>query len=217
MEQFVDKIKLVRSTDLGVPRILDIDLAIVAIDLEYKIAGNVFYILASPTGSEYIDVRFNKLNQAAVPLYQQMGLETPFHTLYITTPAGQTGTMKILYATEAPEFLRVIDNRSATSADLDQIRQELQGDTTPENWDTEKTVGVAAVLALAANAGRKGAVLQAKAINTGKIYIGFDNTVTSSKWIAELQNGMSICFDDYRGDLYAIADAAGQLLGWGEW
>lgn len=95
---------------------------------------------------------------------------------------------------------------------------ELQGDLTPETVGTEKTVGaVAAALILAANASRKACCLQAKSTNTGKVYIGFDNTVTSTKWVAELQKGMAFCVDDYRGDIYAIATAAGQLVGYGEW
>jgi hypothetical protein len=112
----------------------------------------------------------------------------------------------------------MIDNRSATSLDLAAIRDELRGDVAPENWGTEKTVGnAAAVEMINTNADRKGCIIQSKAVNTGIVYIGFDNTVATNKWIAELSAGMSITFDDYRGDLWARADAAGQLVGWGEW
>ena len=215
---FVKKIEQVRKTSGGVPRLLNIDLSVVEIDHDYGISGNLFYVIAAPDGQSYINVRINETRENAISFYQQMGLETPFHRLFITTPAGQTGTMSIIYATEAPEFLQVIDNRSATSLDLEAIRAELQGDTTEETWDTEITVGNgAAVEIIAANADRKGCIIQSKAANAGIVYIGFDNTVTTTKWIAELSAGMSIVFDDYRGDLYARASAAGQLVGWGEW
>ena len=215
---FSEQITLVRSTDIGVPRRLDIDLSVVAVDHEYSIAANVFYVIEAPDGSMYIDVRFNKLNQAQHRMYRQIGLMTPMHTVFITTPAGQSGTMTIIYGTEAPGLLRVIDNRSATSLDMAQVRAELQGDLTPENWGAEKAVGnAAAVEMIHANANRKACIVQAKASNTGIVYIGFDNTVTTTLWVAELQAGMSFAIDDYRGDIWARADGAGQLLGWGEW
>jgi hypothetical protein len=125
--------------------------------------------------------------------------------------------MTLLIASMDPEWFSIIDNRSAISESMSDILAELQGDITPENWGTEKTVGTAAVSIIASNADRKGCIVQAKNTNTGGIYIGFDNTVTSSKWIAELMPGMSLTLDNYRGDLYGIASAAGQLLGWGEW
>lgn len=214
---FAEQIALVRTTDIGVPRRLDIDLAVVGVDALYSISGNLFYVVAAPDGDSYIDVRFNKQNQAMHRLFAQMGFVTPFHTVYITTPADQTGTLTIIYGTEAPGLLQMIDNRSATSADLAQIRAELQGDVAPENWGAEFTVGGAAVEIIGANANRKGCIIQAKSTNDGIVYIGFSNAVDTDEWISELQPGMSFSIDDYRGDLWAIGSAAGQLVGWGEW
>ncbi len=214
---FSEQIALVRTTDIGVPRRIDIDLTDVAIDRQYSLGGNLFYIISAPDGNAYIEVKFNKLNQSAHRLHAQMGFVTPFHTLFITTPADQTGTITIIYGTEAPTMLQMIDNRSATSADLASIRAELQGDTAFENIGAEITVGAAAVEIIDANAARKGCIVQAKASNTGIVYIGFDNTVAVDLWVGELQPGMSFSIDDYRGDMWALASAAGQLVGWGEW
>lgn len=215
---FPEQIELIRRTDIGVPRRLDIDLSVAAIDHEYSISANVFYVFTAPDGQMYIDVRFNKLNQAAHRLIRQTGLMTPMHTVFITTPVGQAGIMTIIYGTEAPGLLQVIDNRSATSLDMAAVRAELQGDTTPETWGPEITVGnAAAVEIIAVNADRKGCIVQAKSTNTGIIYIGFDNTVTTTKWAVELKAGQTFSLDDYRGDLWARASAAGQLVGWGEW
>jgi hypothetical protein len=196
---------------------IDIDLSIAAGDKEYGLAGNYFYIYDSPDQTSYVQVKQNGTNQSAVSYLKQTGFMAPFRKLFITTPAGQTGTMKILIASKSPEFFQVIDNRSAISESMNDVLEELRGDVAHENWDTEKTVGVAAAAVLAANADRKACSLQAKSTNTGIIYVGFDDTVTSSKWVWELQPGQAATIDDYRGDLYAIATAAGQKLGWGEW
>ncbi len=217
-QQFPSSIEEVLRRDAAVPKRLDIDLALVQNDFEFGLSGNLFYIWEAPDESSYIEVRINKICQDRIPLTVHTGIRTPFNRLFITTPAGQAGTMTILYGTEAPELLELIDNRSVTVAGVGGVLEELRGDITPENWDTEITVGnAAAIVALAANAGRKAFTLQAKSTNAGIIYIGFDNTVTTTKWIAELQAGMSFMLDDYRGDLYARASAVGQLLGWGEW
>ena len=216
--KFPEQIEQVRRASFALPSLITIDLSVALNDQRYNIAGNLFYIWAAPTNSEYVQVRFNERNARQVPFYLQTGLQLPFDEFYLTTPAGQTGNIEILIGNEAPEFLKVIDNRSASSDDLTEIREELQGDAAPENWGTEKTVGnAAAVEMIAANVDRKGCMIQSKQANAGLVYIGFDNTVATNKWVAELSAGMAITFDDYRGDLYARASALGQLVGWGEW
>ena len=215
--KFEDAIEFIRRTSIGVPKSFVIDLSIVEVDREYSIAGNLLYLLSAPDGDSYIDVKFNGVRESAIRLYAQMGLVTPFAKFYVTTPAGQTGNMTILYAVEAPDFLEVIDNRSATSADLSSVRNELQGDIAHEGYN-QTTIGAAPVVeVIAANADRKGCTLQALSTNTGIVYLGFDNAVTTAVCFFELQPGMSFTFNDYRGDIFAVASAAGQLVAWGEW
>ena len=216
-DNFPGDIEEVLRRDAGVVEPINIDLSIVATDQPYDISGNMFYIWSAPDGT-YIDIKVNETRKTAISYVEQTGQETPFKRLYITTPAGQTGNLVLLYGTEAPDLARMLDNRGSISGDLATIRDELRGDTTPENWGTEKTVGNgAAVEIIASSANRKDCFVQAKAVNTGIIYIGFDNTVATNKWVAQLTAGMGWGVDDYRGDIYARADAAGQLLGWGEW
>jgi len=212
---FQQQLELVRS--LQNAQQIEIDLALVQVDKPYNFAGNYFYVFEAPDQTSYIEVKTNATNQPAIGWVKQTGFIQPFTKLYITTPAGQAGTMKVLIASMAPELFMVVDNRSAISLTMNDVLRELQGDITPENWDTEKTVGTAAVSILAANANRKACTVQAKSTNTGRIYVGFANTVTSSKWVAELLPGMAFSVDDYRGDIYAISDIAAQLVGWGEW
>jgi hypothetical protein len=126
--------------------------------------------------------------------------------------------MRILIASMAPELFTVVDNRSAISLTMSDVLAQLQGDITPETWDAVNgTISTTPVRILAVNANRKSCIIQAKNTNSGKIYIGFDNSVATTKWVAELQAGMSFSIDDYRGDIYVISDTAAQSLGYGEW
>jgi len=87
--------------------------------------------------------------------------------------------MVILYGTESPELLTLIDNRSATLADTAAILGELQGDQVPENFiGITITAAPGATLIMAARAARKGCGIQALSTNTGSVFIGFANTVT---------------------------------------
>jgi len=137
-----------------------------------------------------------------------------FDRLAFENQSGSSTTVKFILS-----MGRVHDNRlTITGSVFSDLLTKLQGDTTPETVGTEKTVGTTpAVEVIASNTDRKGFSVQAKASNTGIVYIGFDNTVTTTKWVAELQPGMSFGLDNYRGDVYAIADTAAQLLGFGEW
>lgn len=217
MKTFQEQLDLVRQLGLQAVQQISVDLSVVAADHEYNLSGNYFYVKEAPDQDVYVEVKINGSNNKAIPWTKQTGFIHPFNRLYITTPAGQTGTMTILLASEAPDLFDVIDNRSAISEAMAGVLDELRGDTTPETVGTEKTIGAAAAIVLASNAGRKGCNVQAKSTNAGIVYIGFDNTVTSAKWVAELQAGQAFSIDDYRGDIYAIATAAGQLVGWGEW
>ena len=165
--------------------------------------------------TEYIEVKVNSSGRPAVSWSKQTGFIQPFNRIYITTPAGQVGTMKILIASEAPSLFDILDNRSAISDATQGVLDELRGDVVPEDWN-QATIGVAQSEVLAANADRKSFSIQAKSTNTGIVYIGCDNTVTSTKWWAELQAGQSCDGDDYRGPLHAIASAADQFIGFAE-
>ena len=219
-EVFNEKIEIVRRNSIGVPRMMEIDLAIALIDHEYNISGNLFYIWLAPTQNDYINIKVNQTSQPAVPYRMGQGLVTPFDKLLITTPAAQTGNLYLMYGTEAPELLEIIDNRSALAGDISAMLEQLRGDTTPENWG-EIGIGLAQGQLLAANANRKGCCICSDILNTGNIYLGFDNTVTTSaggnNWFHVLVPGGSFHVDDYRGPIHAIATVAAQLVGTGEW
>jgi len=221
LESFSRKIDYVRRASMGVPKTFTIDLAGQILDQPYDLSGNVFYVWSAPNETDYVNIKVNKSSEPALQCFRQTGLRTPFDKLLITTPAGQSGEMVILYGTESPEMLDIIDNRSATVAGLTDILAELQGDQTPENF-----IGIAiaaapgSTLIMAADAARKGAAIHALSTNGGSVFLGFDNTVTVGGapgiWFAELQPGMPFTIDDYRGPIYGIATAA-QVVGTGEW
>ena len=215
---FREQLDLVHKLGLRAAQQIEINLAVVATDKEYNLTGNFFYVKEAPDATDYVIVKVNSSDQPAVSWSKQTGFRHPFNRLYITTPAGQTGTMKILIASESPQLYEVIDNRSAVSESTDGILDQLKGDVTPETWGNEKTVSSAGPNEiLAANADRKAFSIQAKSTNTGIVYIGFDNSVTTTKWWAELQAGVACGGNDYQGPLFARADAAAQLVGYGEW
>jgi len=220
MDKFPENIREVQRRAAAIPHRLDIDLSVALTNQPYDISGNMFYIFEAPDESSYVDVRVNDTRESAFRLRVQSGLLTPFKRLYVTTPAGQAGTITCIYGTEAPELLQVIDNRSAGIAGVGGLLDELRGDITPENWG-EAAVGVAAVLLIAANASRKACWIHADIDNTGNIYLGFTNGVTTAAggalWFAVLAPGDGWGVDDYRGDIYGIATVAAQLVGVGEW
>lgn len=217
MTQFSDQIDKARRLGSVPLSRFTIDLSVPTIDKPYSFTGNMLYAWTAPDNVSYVDVKISRVDVNPIRLVQGTGFRSPFDVLYITVPAGQAGIMTLHYSDEEEGLLQLIDNRSTTVANLQSIYDELRGDVTLETIGAEKTVNLIAVSVIAANANRKCCMVQAKSSNTGIIYIGFDNTVTTARWIAELQPGISLTIDDYRGDIYAIGSLAAQLLGWGEW
>lgn len=218
LDTFAKKIGYVRKASMGVPKTFNIDLSVPLIDQRYDISGNLYYVWSSPAEGYYVDIKVNKNSEPALRCERQTGLITPFDKLLITTPEDQDGDMVILYGTEAPELLSIIDNRSAAG-----LLAELQGDLTHYNFGgVTITAAPEATLIMSANVDRKGAIITAISSNTGSVFLGFNNTVTVGGtpgtpgiWFAELQPGQSWPIDDYRGPVYGIATAA-QVVGIGE-
>jgi len=217
---FTQKISFVKQVSMGVPKVIDIDLAVAQVDLEFNIAGNIFYVFSAPDESNYIGIRVNETREPVINYSVHSGLVTPFYRLYITTPAGQAGTLQLVYATEAPGLMEILDNRAVSIAGAGGILDELRGDVVPETWG-EITVGVAQVQLLAANVNRKDCSICSDINNTGNVYLGFDNTVTTAaggnNWFHVLTPGASFAVDDYRGPIHAISTVAAQAVGVGEW
>ena len=221
LNTFAEKIEYVRRGPMGVPKMLTIDLGTVLTDQAYNVSGNMFQVWSMPDESSYVTIKVNESNQPAIPFQIHTGIKTPFHKLLITTPPGQAGDMVLIFGTEAPDLLEMIDARSTTVAGVSGLLDELRGDLTPEAFiGITITAAPGATLILAARAARKGLDIQALSTNTGSVFLGFANTVTVGGapgiWFAELQAGAVLTMDDYRGPIYGIATAQ-QIIGTGEW
>jgi hypothetical protein len=220
LDSFAKKIEYVRRGPIGVPKMLTINLGAAIVDQPFNISGNMFRIWSAPDESSYITIKVNQSSEAAIPYQVHTGTRTPFEKLLITTPAGQSGEMLLIYGTEAPDMLEMIDDRSTTVAGVGGVLDELRGDLTYEAFiGIAITAAPGATTIMAARADRKSCIIQALSTNTGSVFLGFANTVTVGGapgiWFAELQPGMSWSVDDYRGPVYGIATAA-QVVGTGE-
>ncbi len=203
---------------IGQPRRLTLDLSIPLANQQFSISGTQFGVWSAPLQTDEIQVRFNQNQAVQIPFQRGRVLAVPFNKVFITVPAGLAGNMDILYGHGSMDLFRIFPNAFDVdlTAVLTDTLNELQGDTAEEGYG-EQAVGVAAVNVIPLNADRKGCVVQSKWDNAGHIYIGFGNAVTAANWAVHLSAGEAYTFDDYRGDVYAIASIAAQNVGWGEW
>ena len=171
-----------------------------------------FFMLVSNTGTSRIKISIDDSALSEIPVGYEYNEPKPdefYEHIDFFNPNAGSVTVEYIMSTG-------IVRSSPTILSLIEILAELTGTASGEVWDTEKNIGVAQSEVMAANASRHSGAVQAKSTNTGIIYIGYDNTVTTSKWIAELQAGQSYSFDDWLGTIHAIATAADQKLGFGE-
>lgn len=106
---------------------------------------------------------------------------------------------------------RVLDNRLVLSGSIfTDILGQLKGDLVWENWGDDVVVGVASELLLAANDDRKSLLIQSDISNSGIIYIGFEDDVSSVRKVATLLPGGTYSVDDYCGEIWAISGVAAQ-------
>ena len=171
-----------------------------------------FFMLVSNTGGSDVKISIDDDPLSDCPVgyqYHERKEDTFFKHIDFNNP--NVGSITIEYIMSSG-LVRI----DPTITGLSDILEQLKGLSTGHVWGTEKTIGVAQSQVMAANASRHSGSVQAKSTNTGIIYIGYDDTVLTTKWIAELQAGQSHSFDDWLGTIHAIATVADQLLGYGE-
>lgn len=200
---------------LGQPKCLTLNLAIPLIDDEKGLQGTQFGIWDAPNGTDTIQVRFNENSAPQIPFRRGKVLIVPFERVFITVQAlpALTGNMEILYGFGETPIFRILPGMGEVGSD---IVSELQGDLVPEGYGQVVVGAGAAVQIIAANVNRRGFDVQAHITNAGNIYVGYDNTVAANNCVAALVAGQGFFRDDYRGDVYAIASVAGQLVNYGE-
>lgn len=196
---------------------------------EINISGKVFAVWSAPftaawPATEFILVRFNRRGADPIRFTRGQVLAVPFNKIYVTKAAwaAALGDMEILYGPDAFEVLRIYPNPpesgiAALLTSLTAILGELQGPQAHIDY-SQMAVGLAAVQIFAADANRHGLIVQAPSTNgVNFIYVGFSNAVTAVNCFIQLAAGASWSCDDYRGNIYAIASAAGQAVNRGIW
>ena len=212
LDFFTDQLNYIRKSSIGTPKKLYIDLAVANVDLKLDIAGNFFYIFRTSGTTENLNIKVNEQREPAFNFTRRKGFITPYYRLYITNDAQPGGWAIILYGTQAPDFLQVIDNTSET----DEVLAQLEGDLAAEGYN-RVAAGAAAGLLVAANANRKSLTIQHDPVaGVGFVYIGYDNTVLATKAIAALAPGATYSIDNYRGAIWGIRSGAATNIFFGE-
>lgn len=195
----------------GDPKLIPLDLAVAMTDQPFSIMGSQIGVWDTPNQTDTIWIRFNENSRPAIPFRCGKLIRAPFRKVFITVPAGLTGTAYLLYGVGEQNIFEIDPSLSKASEFIEAIRDELQGDLVPENWGNA-AVGLAAVQIITTNAYRRSYEVQAGAGNVANIWIGYTNLTTSLNAIKVLAAGQSFWQHDYRGEIYAIAGAAGQVL-----
>lgn len=171
-----------------------------------------FFMLVSNTGDKKIRISIDDSPLSEIPIgyeYSERKEDTFYTHIDFQNPNAAEVTVEYVMSTG-------IIRTFPTIIKLGEILSAMSGLSSGEIWDEEKTIGVAESEVMALNAARHSLAVQAKSTNKGIIYIGYDNSVTTTKWIAELQPGQAYSTDDWLGTIFAIATAADQKLGFGE-
>ena len=215
LQYWNDQIAFVRSSSIGTPKKLRIDLGAAHNNLELDISGNYFYVIEATDNTSNAEIKVNETREPGFTFYRSMGLHTPFYRLIITNAAQVAHEVTILYGNVSKDMLEVIDNRGSTISGLDAIRDELRGDTAPEGFG-EVNIALAATLIRAANTDRKSLIIQNKIGNTGNLYLGYDNTVAANKHFVCLEPGDAYVVDDYRGAIWGLQTVLNDPACYGE-
>lgn len=109
----------------------------------------------------------------------------------------------------------VNSNLDTVETKLDEVNNKLAANGTGI-FDGD-SISTSAVKIADANTSRKRIIISAAATNTGNVYVGFNNTVSSTKFIRVLDAFDSVSLEGYTGEIWAIGSAAGQVVCHGEW
>jgi hypothetical protein len=206
------------TSGLLTPFVIPLDTANEAYPI--SLMGNFIYIGEATDANSFVNIQFNKRNdsEAKIKLVKSLGFIHPFEKVFLSWTAQPGKSVTVLVGQFGKQMMDIIDNRSAVDqlAVLEQIRDELKG-TGAQNWGIEAVGNLVAVEILAANPNRKSALIAAHPLNTGIVALGWDDTVdAASKYFYLLEAGDSYAVDDCPDSVFAIANAAGQVVSFSE-
>lgn len=143
-----------------------------------------------------------------VDLYDGIDPTQNFDQVTVRNPAGVAMDLVIGVSNAQIADSRLYLIGSTVFSD---ILDQLKGGVAALNWGLVTVAGAATSIA-ASNTSRRSIMITALAANTGVIYIGYDNTVSNSKYIIALNAGDSWGADDYQGAVYGLAAVANEKV-----
>lgn len=208
--------KLVDAGDISEFIILSIPLDNALVAKQYDVAGNYIALFEATDVNTNVDIEFNRTNSGSINFTQGLKFKRPFNRFFITADAQAGKTVKLLVSSFNPLF-ELQDDRSnnLTASYLAEIQEQLQGSSSMTMTADNSVTTVESILS--ANTDRHAFLIQADITNTDLIYIGTDNTTTSSKKIASLAPGDAFMLDDYLGAIWAISASGTQKVSVSEW
>lgn len=185
-----------------------------------NIQGNFVYGIEGTDGIANVNVQFSRKESDIDQhnIVKALGYIHPFDKLHFSWAAQAGKSITLLIGNLAPELLGIIDNRSnvATDTILTSILAELQGNVTAGNFGTVQVSNAAATQIRPALASRKSLIIQNLPGNTGNLYLGFANTVSTTVCFVCLTPGQAWTCDDYRGAIFGLQTVLNDRATYGE-
>uniref|UniRef100_A0A6M3LJ64 Uncharacterized protein n=1 Tax=viral metagenome TaxID=1070528 RepID=A0A6M3LJ64_9ZZZZ len=160
---------------------------------EFQCPGEVIFCDAA---SSDFTIRLNSMTKKAITMKKGKTIFAPYDKIYIST----TGANTIILFVASPRQIMLTANEVSVSQ-IDKLEKTEDGSYGHE------TIGAASVIIAASNNDRKRLTIQNWSAN--KVYIGFDNAVTTVNAAYVLEQYDSVDIDKYTGDVYGIAAVAG--------
>ena len=200
-----DIIKLVEGGVLGEPQLIRINLDTATTNQLFNISGNFISVQDASDANTQIDIGFNRANNTKVPFTKGLQFIIPYKNFFASWTAQTGKFVDLLTYSFAPELFQIIDNRSQQSSTetLEDILEQLAGDTTSEIQGEQFTLDGNSQTAIAANTDRVGAMLY-NPVGNGVVYLRFGGSVTAVNCAIIIQGGTSFSIDNYRGDLNVL-------------
>lgn len=170
-----------------------------------------FLTIVSIVGNGSLDVALPGETFVALDPQISYGLpqDRAFDHIRLRNESGASIAYK-LYLSEQPMEI----NMAGIQATLADILEALTGAGSTLAYIPQATVGTTAVKILDAASKPRDIVLnQEYPGGSNYVWYGIDNTVTSSKWIAQTMPGGSMKIEGHTGEIWAIAGAASEYVG----
>jgi hypothetical protein len=168
-------------------------------------------MIVSNTGASRVQISIENDELSDIPVgyaYEEKKPEGYFEFFDLYNPNASSVTVEYIISTG-------LVTPVPTISDLAEIKEQLQGLSTGASYGNV-SIGLAQGSVLAANSDRHSLVIQSDPANGGIVYLGYDNTVLSTKAFVALQAGQSYSTDDWLGAIHAIASVAAQVVHYGE-